>query len=296
VTPIASDLVNIWLVGLLSVDSTRRPVVRLAYALNPVAILVVAVHGQVEPTSIMFLLAGMVLLRRKADLSAGVLFGLAITTKTWPLLVVVPVLAVMPRRAWKPVVSAAVVVAAFFLSSVVLIHSAPRTLLKTLASYASHSGFWGWGGTIAAFGHKNSIGYATPITKVGTVFVVVAVIVALVLYRKANDVRRAWTTPAATLLVSGGFGVQYLMWPVPFMTANEEPQGAFLVSATAYALVAYLPLFTAQSLRQAFLSGLSWLVIGTLAQMLYRAFRDQAEAPDPIAIETGDDPVRAAVA
>ena len=292
VVPIASDLVNVWLVGILCPVASRRPVVRVAYALNPVVVLVVAVHGQVEPTALMFLLGGLVLVQRSADFAAGLLFGLAIATKTWPVLVVLPVLAGIPGRAWRAATMTLVVLAAFALSSIVILHSGSGALLKKLASYSSFTGYWGWAGTIVAFGHKRFMGYASPVDRWGTLLVVAAVIATLVLFRRASLLRRAWTTPMASLAVASGFGPQYLMWPVPFLTANEERQAAYLLSATAYGLVSYLPIFHDVSARQHVLTAMSWLVIATMAQMLWRASRDTRHPTPRHRIGAGGDPRR----
>ena len=229
IIPIGSDLVNIWLVGLLCKSDLSRPAVRLSYALNPLAIVIVSVHGQVEPTALMFLLAGMVLLARMNDLGAGLFFGLAIACKTWPVLVVIPVLAAMPKRALKPILGVVAIVGAFFVSSVVFLGSSPVALERKLTSYGSFVGFWGWAGSVASFGNRSVLGYDSSVSRLGTLLVALVVIATLVLFRDADPLRRAWTTPMACLAVTAGFGPQYLMWPAPFLTANEERQNPYLV-------------------------------------------------------------------
>jgi hypothetical protein len=271
VVPIASDLAVIWLIGLITTGA-RSSTARLLYALSPIAVLVVSVHGQVEPTSLAFAVGGIALLQRDRDLAAGVLFGLAIATKTWPALIVLPVLLPMGRRALRPAISAASVMAALALSSMLLLGTTAFDLAGELSSYTSFAGYWGWSGTIASFGRPDlAVGYDSDISSIGSALVALAVVATLVLYRRSDVLRRAWTTSVATLVVSAGFGPQYLLWPVPFLIANDERRAFFTVSATALALVSYLPLFPGEVGRQPFVTGLSWVVIAAIVTMLASA-------------------------
>lgn len=70
-----------------------------------------------------------------------------------------------------------------------------------------------------------------------------------------------------------GLGPQYLIWPLPIAIAAGEATSFHRVAATAYMLASYLPLFAAEALRQPFVSGLSWLVIAAMCQMLWLAFQ-----------------------
>jgi hypothetical protein len=140
-------------------------------------------------------------------------------------------------------------------------------------------------------GHRGAEGYGSSVAPVGTVLAVLAVVAAIALFRHASAVRRAWTALVAVLVVSSGFGTQYLMWPTPFLNAGDEHQGLFLTSATGYALAAYLPAFASGDVRLGFLAGLSWLVIAAMAQMLYRAWRETTGGATPD--EAGSRPIPA---
>jgi hypothetical protein len=273
---ILCDVVNVWLVGLLApvADAGRR---RLMYALHPLAIIVAAVHGQVEPIALAFVLAGLVFLRRGRDLPAGAAFGLAIAAKTWPVLVVVPVLLSVPRRAMRIALSTVCVVLIFFMSSVVFLSASPPQLARALMSYGSFVGFWGWAGYWLAFGHLKYFGYYSPARTPSTVLVIFALGAVLIAFRSSDVLRRAWTPLLATLSVAAGFGPQYLVWPVPFLTASDEPQFAYAAGATMYALAFYVPLRSGQPLNQGFLSGLSWLIIAAMVSMLWAAGKQEHE-------------------
>ena len=81
---IAADCVNTALVVTLA--RTRRLLRGFQYAVNPLAILVVAWHGQVEPVALMCVLIALVVLRSRRYGIAGALLGLAVAIKTWPIL------------------------------------------------------------------------------------------------------------------------------------------------------------------------------------------------------------------
>lgn len=270
---IICDVINVWLVGVLA-GGPCGPTRRLLYAVSPVAIIVTSLHGQVEPASLSLLLGGLVLLRQRHCVAAGTLFGFAIATKTWPILVVAAILLGLPRRhAGEVALSAIVVLSLFFLSSVVLLSSPALTLVRALVSYSSFAGFWGWSGTLSSFGHASLYGYDSPAAGPGTVLVAIAVIAVLVAFRDASSLSRAWTALMALLTVTPGLGPQYLIWPLPMAIAAGEATSFYSVAATGYMLASYLPLFTAGGVRQPFVSGLSWLVIAAMCQMLWLAFQ-----------------------
>jgi hypothetical protein len=75
----------------------------------------------------------------------------------------------------------------------------------------------------------------------------------------------------ALLTITPGLGPHYLIWPLPIATAAGEATSFYSVAARAYMLASYLPLFAAAALRQPFVSGLSWLVIAAMCQMLWLA-------------------------
>jgi hypothetical protein len=273
VLPIAADVASVYLIGLLApagMAATRR----LVYALHPVVLLTTSLHGQVEPIALALLLGGMVLFKRHRDLAAGTAFGFAITAKTWPVLVVLPIIWRHPRRLLKVGIPIAIVGAAFYASSVLFLGSNPVDLAKALTSYGSFAGFWGWAGSLHAFGDLRVFAYDSWVSTPGSILVLLSVAAAMVLFRNASMLRRAWTTPMASLVLSAGLGPQYLAWPVPMLTANGERQFAYSAASTVYMLVFYLT-FTEADLYLHFISGLSFMVIAAMLQLLWRAARDE---------------------
>jgi hypothetical protein len=83
---------------------------------------------------------------------------------------------------------------------------------------------------------------------------------------------RTMVVLSAFLVATSGFGIQYLLWPLPLMFAVAGvARLAYLASATAWAGVAYLSQWPAV-LKQGFLAGLSWLVIATLVWVIWEAY------------------------
>jgi hypothetical protein len=295
VPAIVADVGCVWLVGTLAPPALAAGR-RLVYALHPVALITAAFHGQVEPVALFLLLAGMVLYRRNRDLAAGAAFGFAISAKTWPLLVVAPVVWRAPRRILTVAVPAVVIGAAFFASSVLLLGSPPLDLAKALSSYGSFAGFWGWAGMLRSFGDTRIFGYDTWVSVPGMVLVIVSVVISMYVFRNASMLRRAWVTPMATLVVSAAVGPQYLLWPVPMLTANGERQFAYAAASTGYMLVFYL-WFIRVNEQIAFLAGISFVVIATMLQMLWRAAQEERDGTAPPEVDgEAELPTAAAVA
>ena len=97
--PVACDVVTIGLVGFFARPSARDNA-RFLYALSPLAILVSAWHGQIEPIAIMLGLSALLLARRQHALWAGIVLGFAVASKSWPLLFAPGVFRDIPRGRW----------------------------------------------------------------------------------------------------------------------------------------------------------------------------------------------------
>ena len=221
--PILSDLVNVYLVGLFARDEDVGTA-RLLYALSPVAVLVSAWHGQVEPTAITFGLIALLLARSGRAVSAGLVVGLAIASKTWPVLFVPGVLVSLPVRRWGYALAAAGAVVAFwFAFAIVALDDRASKVVRLLTGYRSRTGTWGWTGLLR-YAHKVHIGYGgradvDAVQHAGTLATVVVLILVMAVYRRRSPADLTVALTFGFLAVTAGFGVQYLMWPVPLVCA-----------------------------------------------------------------------------
>lgn len=244
--PVAADLVTVILVGHLS-DQDHSGTARLLYALSPVAILVAAWHGQVEPIAVALGLSAMVLAARGASGSAGLAAGLAAAAKTWPILFMAGILGSLPWRRWPVAITAAVVaLGTWVVVAVVALHDGVHRVFDGVTGYRSLTGTWGWSGLLHLTHHLRS-GYTGPgietAQKIGTLVTAVAILAAIGVFRKAP----ASDMMAAVLLVflatTAGFGPQYLLWPVALLcvVCRRRPLTLlYMVLAAAYVGVFYL--------------------------------------------------------
>jgi Glycosyltransferase family 87 len=271
IAPIIADVVLVWLVAQLA---TGDGLVRaLQYAVNPLSLLVVSLHGQVEPVALAFALGGVLAAKKDRWLLAGLLLGAGIAAKTWPVFIALAVLPwSRPREALKLVEGAVVVPVLMLLSGTVFLDTHPITAVRHAISYTSFVRNWGWSGTMVSAGDHRASGYGTTAGHVGSVLVVVAVVAVLLIFRRRPIDVRAMVVLCAVLSVTAGFGTQYLMWPLPLMFAvGGIPRLGYVGTATAWAGIGYLsnwPLAT----ELGFLAGLSWLVIATLVWTVSDAY------------------------
>jgi hypothetical protein len=241
--PVIGDLVVVAVLGRLATKrySAQAP---LLYAVCPVPILVSAVHGQVEPVALALGLAALLAARRHAPFRAGALAGLAIATKTWPVLLAIGVVRdTPPRRWWRVAIAAGAVLLGLLLSVRFVLHGSLHKIVHVLAGYRSLVGGGGWTGALNALGIAGW-GYEGPkvevFQRIGTVLVVLAAATILILFRRADSVALTAALLLAILTVSAGFGVQYLVWPLPYVLLLRRRAGlVFAVGASVFAAISY---------------------------------------------------------
>ncbi len=243
IAPVLADVAITVLLGRLATgaDTGRIP---LLYALCPVAVLVTGLHGQVEPVALALGLGGLLLARRHRAVGSGLLLGLAVATKTWPVLLVLGPLRETPvRRWWRLVLPLAAVLVALLLSIPAFLHDSLRAAAHVLANYRSYTGVWGWTGILNYYGVAGA-GYRGPrvdtVQHIGTAVTLVAVAVVVAACWRAGAVPLTAAVLLTFLVVTAGFGAQYLLWPVPFVLLLRRRTGlVFAVAASLYAAYAY---------------------------------------------------------
>jgi Glycosyltransferase family 87 len=241
--PVLADVAITLLLGRLALgaDAGRVP---LLYALCPVPILVSGLHGQVEPVSLALGLGGLLLARGQRPVGSGVLVGLAVATKTWPVLLALgPLRETPPARWWRLALAAAAVLAALLLSIPLFLHDSLRAAVSVLVNYRSFVGVWGWTAIIDVYYHTGRA-YSGPridtIQHVGTVVTVLAVAAAVVCFWRAGAVVLTAAVLLAFLVVTAGFGVQYLLWSIPYVLLLRRRSGlVFAGVASVYAGYVY---------------------------------------------------------
>jgi uncharacterized membrane protein len=215
---------------------------------------VVAWHGQVEPTAVALGLGALWAARRGRTGAAGLLLGLAASVKTWPVLFAPGVLRETPRRRWPLVAVTAVLPPLLLLVSMpLLLGSDLRRSLHVLGSYRGITGKWGWTGIQRLAGTAGS-GFAgpnvDPYQRVGLIVVLVALaMVVLAFWSRLDGVELTAALMLAFLVVTAGFGVQYLLWPAALLIIGGGWRAwVCLTLAAGYAVFYYLVFFPAPTI------------------------------------------------
>ena len=245
--PIGADLVNVVLVARLAPELPRTRA--LQYAANPVAILVTAWHGQVEPIALALGLGALLAARTSRSTLAGALVGLAVSVKTWPVLFAAGVLRDATKRVRLVAAAAAVPLLVFF-TMPLFVRANLWQDLRILAGYRSLVGAWGWTAMVRRFSSDpNStdvLGFTGALVdreaRIGTVITVLAIATAIWFWRRRSGPVLIQAALLTFLAVTPGFGVQYLMWPVPLLAMRPTwRSNLFVAFASIYLALYYVP-------------------------------------------------------
>jgi hypothetical protein len=271
IAPIAADLVLVWIVSRLAGAEGRTRA--LQYAVNPLSLLVVSLHGQVEPVALALALGGILLLRRERPVLAGVLLGAAVAAKTWPVVILVAVLPLRePRRAARIVAGSAVVPVMCLAPGVLFLNTNVPHAISRLISYSGFVYNWTWSGTWEILGHRGT-GYNSPLSGPASLFIVAGVAATLWLLRRHPPEARALGGLAAVLVCTAGFGTQYLFWVLPLTIAlSARWRNQYVIAASAWAALAYLTPLRTIATRD-YLIGLSWLPAALLVAIITEQVR-----------------------
>ena len=241
---IAADCVNTVLVVTLA--RTRRLLRGFQYAVNPLAILVVAWHGQVEPVALMCVLIALVVLRSRRYGIAGALLGLAVAIKTWPILLSFGLLRGTPRRQWPVALGAlATVPLAFFLTMPLVSDAKLGKDLGILSGYRSYVGIGGWTGVVRMHTNWTYLGYSGPTQSteqhIGVGLLAIGLLFVIWVWRRAEPEILMLATLLMFVAVTPGFAKQYLMWPLPLAIAYATSSTWFYIwPASMFAALGYL--------------------------------------------------------
>ncbi|MBV9208926.1 MAG: hypothetical protein JO037_26745 [Actinobacteria bacterium] len=237
----------------------RAALRRFQYACNPLAIMVSGVHGQMEPACLLFSLAAFAIVLRSGPgisgrlaVAAGILLGLGIGTKTWPVLFGPALLLGLPswRRRAQFAAGAAGVTTLLFTSLPLTVGTQAAKLpgiAQVMISYHPVAGDWGlWGLWQALHPTRHLAGQnllGLNAVSAGTQAAVVGALLAVWWWRRAHPLDVATATTTALLAITPSFGIQYLLWQAPSATARPNRLSAPLqVVLGTYAAMLYLPM------------------------------------------------------
>lgn len=204
-----------------AVADRREALARFQYACNPIALLVSVIHGQVEPVSLVFLVGAYLAARSGRGLAAGALFGLALSAKSWPIILFPVVLVMLPGWRRRIVAGfAAAAVPLLFLASLPLgagtSWSRLPEIFETLRWVRPIVGEWGWTAIATGGNWELNADYAS----IGQKILYLSLLVVVILWRRADRVDLTVAMLLMFMVVTPRLGAQYLLWFVPFLLAR----------------------------------------------------------------------------
>jgi hypothetical protein len=238
---IVADLVLIYLVGRLA-GKKHEAAARFQYACNPIALMIAVIHAQVEPIALVFLVAAYVVARATPGNArgamyaawAGMLFGFALSAKSWPIILLPVLLAMLPT--WRQRLYglfAAGAVPLFFLATLPLVIDSSWSDMLNVARYLGEVrpivGEWGW--TAVMTGGDWQL--ASTAAGIGQVILYSVILLVMWLWWRSDRIDQTSAILLAFMVVTPRMGAQYLMWFVPFLCARPTrwSRPAMLVSA-----------------------------------------------------------------
>lgn len=199
----------------------------LLFALNPIAILVSAYHGQFDSLPVLLLLLAWYWTEfgQRSWRSATAL-GFAILNKSWPV-VMLPITLIrnLNWKYWIIYSSIALSIPVLFTVAYVLIlNTDPAPMLRRALTHTGPNGYWGISALLAVV--KKQLPAFEPIYDTMVAwrrwFILVAGMFALWWTRKETLLAALTTIILAVFTVSSGIGIQWLLWVVPLAILDAE--------------------------------------------------------------------------
>jgi hypothetical protein len=183
-------------------------------ALCPISVLISGFHGNTDSVMVFFVVASVfMLLVKRSELLAGLAFGMSINIKVVPVILLSAFC--LHLKTWRARLTffgaGAVMV---LICSLPYVAQAPLTVIKATLGYSGFAARWGLSNFLYAAGVPSDF------VRFGWKLVTIAAVLGLPvwMHRRRADL---YTHIAAVFLVflflTPSFGVQYLVWPVPFI-------------------------------------------------------------------------------
>src|SRR3569833_2156568 len=231
---IIADVVLIVLVGKLA-GAKYKPMARFQYACNPIALMISVIHAQVEPVALVFLVGAYIVARATPAIEgsairsrgainaawAGALFGFALSAKSWPIILLPVLLAMLPT--WRQRLyglCAAGAVPLFILVTLPLVVSTSWANMLNVARFLGEVrpivGEWGWTAVMTGCDWQ----LASTAAKLGQVVLYSTILLVMWLWWRSDRIDQTSAILLAFMVVTPRMGAQYLMWFVPFLCAR----------------------------------------------------------------------------
>jgi len=226
------DFGNIFLVYLLSKKNLNRT---LLYAVNPITIISSNIHGQFDVIPLFFLLLAIYLFNKHKEISSMTAISLAIFTKTWPALFIIPLL-----RKLKNKFLIALIIIIPLIS--VLFHfwffkTPMLEIIMPIKNYRGVYGYWGIGNILILLWPKLDGSILQLLRRI--------FFVALFIYsfypNNKNVIKNVLIIMLFFFIFTLTFGSQWLSWLLPFIILIKPKHWLlFILAATIYLTTAFI--------------------------------------------------------
>ena len=254
----------------------------LAMALCPVSVVISGFHGNTDPVMIALVLLSVYWLEtRRALWMPGAAMGMALSIKIVPVIFIPAILWHIPRmrQRWRYLASVAAV---FVLASLPYIVRNPVLIGRTLLSYSSTPGLWGFSVLSVFFRDSESWGWLFRSYAAGGKILVLSAILCLSVAINLRPNRPPLILQCGAmaflfLFLTPGFAMQYLAWVVPWVLAlGFWPALVFYAVSGVFVIIVYndwcggFPwsaanvLFRPWEVRHAMLGLLCWAAVAVI--------------------------------
>jgi hypothetical protein len=213
-------LADLACLGLLWKIGVRSQIGLLLTALAPVSLMVSGFHVNTDPLLVCAILASVCLIRSRHFVWAGAALGIALSIKV-SALIFLPALAIA-AGAKRGAAMAGAALVCFCVLSLPYIWEFPGTILTSVMKYAGLYGYWGIPALSLLTGADGVYSWYEKLGKFIALGVVGAAAVVICKKGRQEDMLLTCGMSAALfLLFTPGFGVQYLVYLVPWLAVSR---------------------------------------------------------------------------
>jgi hypothetical protein len=198
------DLGIFYLVYLLSKNNLKTA---FLYAINPVTILITTLHGQFDVIPVFFILLAIYLLNKKKQLGAVLSFSFAILTKTWPIILIIPMAKKIKDK--KLLLLIFIFPILFILVYIWQFKSSILDIGKTLISY---QGLWAVWGPWVLLGKQRIL-----FQKLSTLIFLICFFSYSYFNKNKNIIKEILNLLFFFFVFTTNFSIQYFTWIIPFL-------------------------------------------------------------------------------
>jgi hypothetical protein len=204
----------------------------LLYALNPISILIITLHGQFDIIPLFLILSAILLLQKKKYTTVMLHLGIACTVKTWPILFIIPFLKRVPKKYWIWFILPPLATVLFYSF---LFHSSLFSIARVLIVYQGVGGIWGLGKILSLITTNRIVLF------IGKVLFVIGILFYSIKQRKKLIQEELFELVFFFFICTPGFGIQWFIWLVPFLFLTKKPYlSVFMAAITICLVISYL--------------------------------------------------------